>query len=295
MADYQHLRAGGWKLTVLSSRWNSQLQARILALVDRQAAARHPQTFALPAADGSPSHSIYLKIFSPLPGIAGAKDLWRKSKAARVLYQGLALSRAGFHAPLTIAAGERRRWRYLQRAFVLSDTVDGESLVGYLRLRCEGERPRLSTAEKRKGLRSLAKLIRTFHDLGFVHGDLLPTNIFVAEDAGGQPLFYLMDNDRTHRYPGWFPQTMWKRNLVQLNRIVLPGISLQDRMRFLKCYLGRRAWNKNDRCLIRWLERETRKRRWECERIQASVSFRELMRWNGPFRRRAPAAPVGGE
>jgi hypothetical protein len=105
----------------------------------------------------------------------------------------------------------------------------------------------------------------------------------VRAEADGGMIFFFMDNDRTRRYPAWLPHRLWRRNLVQLNRVVLPGISLQDRMRFLRIYLGGGPWRDRERRLIRWLEKRTRRRRKECERIEAKVSFRELMRWNGPF------------
>jgi len=138
--------------------------------------------------------------------------------------------------------------------------------------------------KKRKYLRELALEISRLHQCGFVHGDLVPSNILVRAEQGEITFFYV-DHDRTRRYPAWFPHLLWRRNLVQLNRFVLPGISLQDRMRFLRFYLGKSSWGESDRRLIRWLEEKTRKRRRECDRIAPQVSFRELMRWNGPFAR----------
>jgi hypothetical protein len=129
----------------------------------------------------------------------------------------------------------------------------------------------------------LALEIHGLHRQGFVHGDLVASNIFAAFGADGGVTFFYMDNDRTRRYPAWLPHRLWTRNLVQLNRIVLPGVSLQDRMRFLKIYLGEKPWAGKERRLVRWLEKKTRKRRQECEHVEAEVSFRELMRWNGPF------------
>ena len=120
------------------------------------------------------------------------------------------------------------------------------------------------------------------HEDGFVHGDLVPTNI-LARDEGDTVTFFYMDNDRTRRYPRWMPQGLWKRNLIQLNRFVLSGISLQDRMRFLRSYLGEKAWGEKEGRLLRWIEAKTRKRRRECDQVEAEVSFRELMRWNGHF------------
>src|SRR5438094_8491510 len=90
-----------------------------------------------------------------------------------------------------------------------------------------------------------------------------------------------MDNDRTRRYPRWLPQSSWKRNLVQLNRFPLPGISLQDRMRFFHHYLGYRSLRLVDRRLLHWLEMKTRQRRKECDADDATVDFRKLMRWEG--------------
>ncbi|MGH7829751.1 MAG: lipopolysaccharide kinase InaA family protein [Candidatus Binatia bacterium] len=136
--------------------------------------------------------------------------------------------------------------------------------------------------KKREALRQLALEIRRLHQRGFVHGDLIPSNILIRSNEKGVEFFYL-DNDRTQRYPAWLPQRLWKRNLVQLNRFVLPGISLQDRMHFLRFYLGNKKWGERERRLARWLEKKTRRRRLECDRIEAPVSFRELMRWNGPY------------
>jgi hypothetical protein len=88
-----------------------------------------------------------------------------------------------------------------------------------------------------------------------------------------------MDNDRTRQYPLWFSQSLWKRNLIQLNRMPLPGISLQDRMRFLRAYLTRQELSRADRQFASWLEEKTRKRRQECDGVDPTVNFRRLMRW----------------
>jgi hypothetical protein len=125
----------------------------------------------------------------------------------------------------------------------------------------------------------LGQLIRNFHDLGFVHGDLVPSNLFVLNRPDGRWQVCFMDNDRTRRYPRWLPQSLWKRNLVQLNRFPLPGISLQDRLRFFLGYTGRRIDGARERALLRWLEQRTRKRRRECDQAGTTGSFRMLMRW----------------
>jgi hypothetical protein len=126
---------------------------------------------------------------------------------------------------------------------------------------------------------TLAREIRRFHDRGFVHGDLIPPNIFVTAGEPGAPRFFFLDNDRTRRYPHWLPQRLWKRNLVQLNRFPLAGISLQDRVRFFHFYTGRKKFLPADIRLARWLEQRTRRRRKECDGVDVSGSFRALMHW----------------
>ena len=283
-AKYQFCREGGWSLWSLSERWSQGLWSEISRLLSNQAPADHPQTKRCRYPAGENGAEFYLKIYHRSHHLGILKDFFRDSKAFRALKQGEALSRRGFHVPFAVAAGEERNLRGLKRAFLLTLGIKALTLPLFLREHCSFPLDLAALRRKRKHLKQLALEIRRLHQYGFVHGDLVPANILVQADGSGVEFFY-MDNDRTRRYPVWLPHHLWKRNLVQLNRFVLPGISLQDRMRFLRFYLGERSWGRRDRRLIRWLEEKTRKRRQECDQIQAQVSFRELMRWNGPFAR----------
>ena len=196
----------------------------------------------------------------------------------RFLKQGIALSEAGFLVPLTIAAGEKRRFGILKMAFVVTLEIDGLPLPVFLEQNVGGRSAALSLTEKRMALQALARQIRRFHSLGFVHGDLVPSNIYVCRDSAKNLRFYLMDNDRTRQYPKWLPQSLWKRNLVQLNRLPLSSISLQDRIRFFREYSSASRAELNRR-LLQWLEGKTRQRRRECDSIDSTISFRRLMSW----------------
>jgi hypothetical protein len=274
------MSVGPWRLVLLADMWSRDLEEKVLELVDAQPWAKHPQTLSLRLPVGGKESEFYLKIFHPARG--ALKDALRLSKAFRAWRQGIALHSAGFAVPLTIVAGERRRCRLLCRAFMLTRKVDGQAVPLFLRswLHCGDNKLRLAT--KRDGLRRVADLVRRFHRSGFVHGDLVASNIFVS-DAGGERIFYFMDNDRTRRYPTWVPQSFWKRNLIQLNRMPLPGITLQDRMRFFKSYLGSRRLVSGERRLGHWLARDTRRRRAECDGVDVSGDFRRLMRWSEDF------------
>ena len=279
VADYGALRAGNWDFWVLRDVGDAQMLESLAAIVDRQPYSKHPQTlpFTWPP-DTNKSH-YFLKVFHRRTGATKVKDLLRSSKARRFWRQGLALNAAGFTVPLAVLFGEKRRWCSAERSLVLTKKIDGQpapvflSGLAYSRDNCAHVRM------KRGALVQLGQTVRRFHDLGFVHGDLLATNILIAERSVGSADFYLMDNDRTRRYPPWLTGKLRKRNLVQLNRLPLAHITLQDRLRFLHAYLGAVRLTKRDRRFARWLEARTRQRRNECDGMDPNGSFRKLMRW----------------
>lgn len=283
-SKYRWLHEGKWTLLVHAERWSQELWGEVLRQLAGQKSAAHPQTNRFRYPQGEKGEEFYLKVYHRAHFLGSVKDLCRHSKALRALQQGLALAERGFHVPFAVAAGEERDFRLLKRSFLLTARVEGPPLPLFLQAHFAVPLAPAALQEKRESLKKLALEIRRLHQAGFVHGDLVPSNILVRAEEKGVAFFY-MDNDRTRCYPAWFPQRLWKRNLVQLNRFVLPGISLQDRMRFLRSYLGGESWARSDRRLMRWLEEKTRKRRLECDQIEARVSFRELMRWNGPFTR----------
>jgi len=277
LADYRSYSADGWRLRALPDRWNSALQNQVLIVVRAQAAARHPQTLPLSSQiDGVAKH-YFLKIFHRRNVSAAAKDQLRRSRAQCFWRQGITLGNAGFRVPLTIAVGCEGGWRIAKREFVLTEKVGGAPAPIFLH--CNQKAPNVSPARKWESLKQLAHLIRRFHQLGFVHGDLVASNIFVEAEGSGRLNFYFMDNDRTRRYPSWLRQSLWKRNLIQLNRLPLPDILLQDRMRFLHAYLGEERLSRGSRQLARWLEKKTRMRRRDVDGVDSDLSFRKLMRW----------------
>lgn len=279
-SDYQIIRVGEWRVARLSHLWTRALEEKVFALVEAQPWSKHPQTLAFRLMPENQEDQYYLKVFHPAPRSAAWKDIFRVSKAFRAWRQGTQLAEAGFAVPLAIAAGEQRHGRLLNRAFILFQKIDGQPVPLRLRDMIDRGEKKAVLIAKRAALKQIAVLVRRFHQYGFVHGDLVATNLFVSDAAGGGHIFYFMDNDRTRRYPNWLPQSLWKRNLIQLNRMPLPGITLQDRMRFLQAYLSRQKLTREDHRFAHWLERKTRQRRRECDGVDASGDFRELMRWS---------------
>jgi lipopolysaccharide kinase (Kdo/WaaP) family protein len=289
---YRITSVGAWRLVLLADLWSPDVEKKVLELVDAQPWAKHPQTLSFCLPHNRKENEFYLKVFHPAKGGSALKDAFRLSKAFRAWRQGIELTDAGFDVPMTVAAGEQRRFRLLRRAFILTQKIAGQPAPVFLRdLIYGGEKKTL--ALKRAALKRVAATVRQFHRDGFVHGDLVASNIFIAGAGSGGPTFYFMDNDRTRRYPSWLPQSLWKRNLIQLNRMPLPGITLQDRMRFFRAYLNRQELTSRERKLAQWLERKTRHRREECDGVDASGDFRKLMRWSREFSPPTDAGTAG--
>jgi len=275
---YKKYQKPGWRLWVWPEKGSDELWHSIRTQVESQHPAKHPQTIEirLPGTN----QILFLKVFHRFSLWGSLKDFFRMSKAVRGLKVAATLSDLGFNVASAVAAGEQRSQGVLQRSFLLTLSVAGAPLPLFLRQRYGSGMANVPLSVKRDALRRLAHEIRRLHDLGFVHGDLVPANILVANAADEECRFFFLDHDRTRRYPQWVPHFLWKRNLVQLNRFPLPGISLQDRMRFLHSYLGSGEWLERHRRLIRWLEKKTRQRRRECDAVDVSGSFRKLMHWD---------------
>jgi len=256
--EYQKYRDGEWRLLACPEMWSVGLWSEVQRQVEAASHRAHPQThrFRYPPGQGAEFH---LKIYHPSDFSGAFKDLCRDSKAFRALKQGRELSRAGFHTPVPVAAGERRRWRFLHQAFLLTRTVEGTLLPYFVSDHYADTRAMVSSMAKRRGVRQLAEEIGRLHRCGFVHGDLIPYNIVIQKNRN-ETRYFFIDNDRTRRYRWWFPHRLWKRNLVQLNRFSLPGISRMDRLRFFYFYMGGRSWGGKERQLIRWVDEKTRER-----------------------------------
>jgi tRNA A-37 threonylcarbamoyl transferase component Bud32 len=264
--DYKVHWKGDWQLLVFADEWTGDCWDGISTylVTANSVTRRRPETQKITDGIGEAGQKYFLKIYYPDNYFESLKDLFRRSKAFRALRQGQALRRNGFEVPVTVVAGERRRLGFIRLAFLLAHAVEGVSLPVFLRthsaLSLDGGR--LKT--KRAALRQLALEVRCMHQLGFVHGDLIPSNILIRQEPTGIRIISI-DHDRTRRYPPWFPQGFWKRNLVQLNRFNLPGISVRDRIRFLRHYLGCRSLGQRERRLARWLDRRTKERRREIQ------------------------------
>jgi hypothetical protein len=209
-----------------------ELVERALAAVDGRGAtpvrrSRHAATYCMcVGGPGDSGRDVFLMLFDASRGFEMLKRMVRGTRSSHVVRVTAALNAAGFCAPPIILLGEEGTDG---RAMVVTERIAEERLPKLLR-----ERGVDALLRKRAVLRALGGEIARLHGAGFVHGDLTPYNLFVAR--GEPPRFIFIDHERTRR---GFPVGRWRRrlrNLVQLGRFELPGLTHADRMRVFRAY-----------------------------------------------------------
>jgi Ser/Thr protein kinase RdoA (MazF antagonist) len=136
------------------------------------------------------------------------------------------LEEAGFSVPALLLLG---RERASGRCLAVTTAAEGESLVETIARDGAGALQR-----KRALLRALGSEVARLHRAGFIHGDLTPYNVFVGRTSPAQ--FIFIDHDRTRRAAALGGRRPQLRNLVQLGRFELKGLTRADRLRFFRAY-----------------------------------------------------------
>ena len=210
-----------------------------------------------------PVEGVFVKAY-PAPAGDKATHAWRVGDALRA---------AGFVVPVVLLVATKET-----AGLLVTADVGGTDLLSHLATLCASTR----RGARRQLLRALGAEVARLHAAGFVHGDLVPSNIQVV-GAG----FVFLDHDRT-RQSRLLVQVAARRNLVQLGRFVVPGVSMTDRWRVLVTYAAARGWSSRRRKRVaRWLAAKIIARRCRIDQIAVvdatRAGFRRVMQSGGPF------------
>jgi hypothetical protein len=213
--------------------------------------SRHAVTYLTQIPDGpGRAQELYIKTFHSPRGLAALKQMFRGNRVDNVLRITEALHRASFATALVLLKGAHDA---SGRTMLTSSRAEGVALPEFI-ARTQG------WARKRELLRQLGSEVARLHRTGLVHGDLTPYNVFVVQ--GEPPCFVFLDHDRTR--PGFPTGRRYRqlRNLVQLGRFDLPGVSNADRLRVFNAYaagLDRASRRAMERRVARMLARRRRR------------------------------------
>jgi len=189
--------------------------------------SRHAATYWVRNGGTAESNGdAFIKVFDAPRGLRKLRYLFRQPReeyAARIVDE---LTASGINAPPVLLYGRETATRC---GIIATARAQGEVLPMALRMTGAEGLP-----HKRALLRALGEEIARLHRAGFVHGDLTPYNVIV--ERGEPPRFVFIDNERTHRAPIAGRMRSRLRNLVQLGRFELLGLTRADRVRVLRAY-----------------------------------------------------------
>lgn len=162
------------------------------------------------------------------------KDLFRTSRAMRVWIVANSCVMRGISVARPIAYLERRRSRVLLDSFLVTETVEGQTLSDMMR-NC-GQRLR----DKRALIRDLGRYISQMHHRQVANRDLKEVNLIVSRQKADRYLFSIVDFDGLRVGP--VSRRTRIKNLARLNHNFLPSreVTRTDRLRFLTAYLSAR-------------------------------------------------------
>ncbi len=227
--------SGSWHLevelpeTIAESR--DQLLDLVLQVADRGVIAplrrsRHAVTynphFRVSAAQPG---DVFVKVLNRTGGIERFKHVVRGSLGSHVKKITTRLANAGFEVPPVWVLGSNQSDH---RELIVSPRAQGMGPLQAL-ARCGMDLP-----TKRRFLHELGAEIARLHRAGLVHGDLTPFNVFI--EAGTPTRFIFLDHERTRSNYGCGSRRRSLRNLVQLGRFSLPGLTRSDRLRVMYAY-----------------------------------------------------------
>lgn len=198
--------------------------------------SRRASTFNVRLQHGALSPlSLFIKVLDPPRGLDWAKRKLRGAAVSHVFRITAALSHAGFNAPPVWAYGHHLA---SGREMIVTSRAAGRGPLRTL--------SQVDSASKRLLLKALGREIARLHRAGFIHGDLTPFNIFIV---ASESRFIFLDHERTRRVTTLGGRRQF-RNLVQLGRFDLPGMTRTDRLRLLRAYTSEMGPGKR-RCVER--------------------------------------------
>jgi hypothetical protein len=235
----EYLERSGWRFVFPEPALGGQSRERLVEVVldavsgrrgEPLRRSRHATSYRLEFA-GEPLASniqiVFLKVLDAPSGAAGLlKRAWRGTVVGHLVRVVASLRRKGIDAPRVLLAGYDRR---AGRELVAIEGLPGRLVSYYVDRRSNTER-----ATRREILRALGREIARLHRLGYIHGDLTPYNVLVTSVS--PPRFGFIDHERTRRRRVLAVERHRMRNLVQLGRFDIPGLSRTDRVRVLAAY-----------------------------------------------------------
>lgn len=171
--------------------------------------------------------------------IEGLKALIRGTRAERAWRNGNLLTDKGIVTPPLVLLGKRFYSLLNYKNFLITKFIpNAVGVHTFLRESLYVPLTKEKILFKRYFIRQFASFVGKLHAKGIAHGDLRLDNILIIYENKDKIKFILIDNEKNKYFQKDISFKLRLKNLVQLNMITLPTITLTDRMRFFKTYLA---------------------------------------------------------
>jgi heptose I phosphotransferase len=206
--------------------------------------------------------TFYLKRYQPPPVTEQCRRiLLRRARHGSAWWEWHNMRRladTGIPTATPVACGEKMRWIFERRSFLVTEAIPGESLERWVPEHL-GPSGYVDWRTRRDLIDRLARLVQALHRRRLVHRDLYLSHIFISHNRDGQAVFRLIDLQRVFR-PSWRWRRWRIKDLAALHYSTPADcVPATDRMRFLHRYLGVRRLRPAHRRLIRGILARTRR------------------------------------
>jgi len=244
--------------------------------------AAHRDRIRLACSQDSSTKVYYLKRYRmpPLREQLRRMREWRvgRGTARREIAYADRLAELGIPTMRPVAYGERMSGWWERASFAVAAEVPGTSLERIAAAVMDDPSTAPTIWERREIARQLGLIVRRLHEHDLFHRDLYLSHVFVARNADGEPVLFLIDLARMIERPRYLHR--WRvKDLAALDYSTPPTCATRaDRVRFLYDYLRvaarpaerRAARQRVRRMIAQILARSQRMRRHDIRRGRAT-------------------------
>ena len=217
---------------------------------------KHKSLWRFIPSSGQEDETYLIKRYETRHLLGHLKTLTTPSKALQELKAAQGIDQRGVPTPVPVAVGEKLNWRMVKESYVVfKELKQCHALNSYFLQEYPAEKSSQKLSEKRKVITTLGTLAEKAHREGIFQSDFSLNNFLLTRGAQGSIKIYLSDFEKIT-----LKKSLSSRQqitcLAKLNRVGRE-ISLSDRLRFLKSYVGQRASAHHLVSLARMIQKRT--------------------------------------
>jgi len=244
VSQTRRIQRNDWTLSVNTGHWHDAWWPCIESFIREHKTdwrnSRHAHSKCVELPGENKAVATYFKLYKKSRGVSAIKERVRESKHRRAFRITQELREKGFLTPTVYVCGDTAHDDVYRGLLVTEKLpyIDLSKLPGLLNNLSGSQRKEFKHALSI----TLGEQIGKLHNLGYVHGDLVVTNILV--DPQNPRTVVFIDHDRSTHSPALTRKHLQMRNLIQINRHVIAGINHTDRLRVFLAYGEARQWSR---------------------------------------------------